>query len=143
MLRHKHVVVGKENHPASNLWAAGKLNTLPDHFLSRSILRMSLACQNKLYGTIAINEDVEKPRRIVQKKVGPLVRRKATGKSQSQNIVVEYLCGLRKLFRRRSAPRELAGVDSADIVHESLSATRAELPKVGVAGAANIAFGLL
>src|ERR1700757_3157650 len=111
MLRHKHVVIGKENHPGSSFRTAGKLNPLPDHVLPLGILGMCLACKHDLHGALSINEDVEEPRRIMQEEVGAFVRRKATGKSQSQNIVVEYLCGLRKLFRRRSAPHELAGVD--------------------------------
>jgi hypothetical protein len=39
---------------------------------------------------LSIYEDVKEPRRIMQEKVRALVRRKATGKSHSQNIVIEY-----------------------------------------------------
>jgi hypothetical protein len=64
---------------------------------------MSLACKHELNWALSIHQDVEKPRRIVQEKVRAFVRGKATGKSQSQNIVIEYQCGLRDVFRRRSS----------------------------------------
>ncbi len=66
------------------------------------ILGMSLACKHELNRALSIRQNVEKPRRIMQKKVRAFVRGKATGKSQSQNIFIEYLCGLREVFRRRS-----------------------------------------
>src|SRR5579864_267779 len=102
MLRHKHVVIGKENHPGSSFRAAGKLNPLPDHVLPLGILGMCLACKHDLDGALSINEDVEEPRRIMQEKVGALVCRKAAGESQSQTIVIEYQFGLRQIFRRCS-----------------------------------------
>ena len=102
MLRHENVVIRKEDHSGSNFRAASKLKPLPDHFLPLGILGMSLACKHELNGAFSIHQDVEKPRRIAQEKVRAFVWGKATGKSQSQNIVIEYQCGLREVFRRRS-----------------------------------------
>jgi len=102
MFRHENVVIRKEDHPGSNFKAAGKLHPLPDHFLPLGILGVSLACEHELNRALSIHQDVEKPRRIVQEKVRAFVRGKATGKSQSQNLVIEYQCGLREVFRRRS-----------------------------------------
>ena len=102
MLGHENVVIRKEDHPGSNFRAASKLNPLPDHFLPLGILGMSLARKHELNRALSIRQDVEKPRRIVQEKVRAFVRGKATRKSQSQSIVIEYQCGLREVFRRRS-----------------------------------------
>ncbi len=66
------------------------------------VLGMSLACKHELNRALWIRQDVEKPRRIVQEKIRAFVCGKATGKSQSQNIFIEYQCGLREVFRRRS-----------------------------------------
>ena len=54
------------------------------------ILRVCLACKHELDGMLSINQDVKEARRIMQEEVRAFVRRKPTGKSQSQNIVIEY-----------------------------------------------------
>jgi hypothetical protein len=82
-----------------------KLKPLPDHFLPRGILGMSLACEHELNWALSIHQDVEKPRRIVQQKVRAFVRGEATGESQSQNIGIQYLCRPREVLRRRSPGR--------------------------------------
>src|SRR5580700_8613440 len=103
MLRHENVVIGKEDHPGANFRAASKLKPLPDHFLPLGILGMSLACKHELNWVLSIRQNVYEPGRIVQEKVGAFVRGKATGKSQSQSVFIEYLCGPREVFRRSSA----------------------------------------
>jgi hypothetical protein len=90
MLCHENVVIGKEDHTGSSFRAASELNPLRDHFLALGILGMSLACKHELNGALLIRQDVEKPRRIVKEKVRAFVRGKATGKSQSQSIFIEY-----------------------------------------------------
>jgi hypothetical protein len=102
MLRHENVVIRKEDDLGSNFRVASKLEPLPDHFLTRSILGMSLACKHELNRALSIHQDVHKPSRIVEEKVRAFVRGKATSKSQSQDAVIEYRCGLSDVFRRRS-----------------------------------------
>src|SRR5580658_1510781 len=138
MLRHENVVIGKEDHPESNFRAASKLKPLPDHLLSLGILRMSLACKHELNRPLSIRQDVEKPRRIMQEKVWAFVRGKATGKSQSQSIVIKDQRCLREVFRRRSPSCQLTAVKSSNVLNERPAAICAELPEAGIAGCTNI-----
>jgi len=66
---------------------------------------MRLACKHKVNRALWIRKDVDKPRRVVQQKIRAFIYGKATGKSQSQGIFIEYLCGLREVFRRCSPRR--------------------------------------
>src|SRR3954447_14386652 len=102
MLGHENVVIRKEDYAGSNLRAASKLKPLRDHFLPLNILGMRLACKHELNRALWIRQDIDKPRRIVKEKIRALVCGKATGKSQSQSIFVEYQCGLGEVFRRSS-----------------------------------------
>ncbi len=138
MFCHQHVVVGEKNHPGSSFRAAGKLKPLPDHVLALGILGMCLARQYELHGTLLIIEDAEEACRIVQKEIRALVRREAARKSESQNIVIEYECCLRQIFRRCRPSRYLTDVESANVVNQNLAAIGAELPKIGVARGSNI-----
>ena len=140
MLRHENVVIRKEDHPGSNLRAANKLKPLPNHFLSLDVLGMRLACKHELNRALRIGKDVDKPRRVVQQKIRAFVRGKATGKSQSQGVFIEYLCGLREIFRRCSPGRQLTAVEFADVRNEILAGICAELPEVGIAGGTNVFF---
>ena len=61
MLRHKSVVIGKEDYAGSSFRTAIKLKPLPDHFLPLGVLGMGLASEHKLNRTLLIRENIQKP----------------------------------------------------------------------------------
>ena len=74
----------------ANTRFAGKLDKAFDQFLTFVVFRVGFSCEDKLNRMFLGINNCLKAFRIFQQKIGPLVSRKATGKSDGQYILVQY-----------------------------------------------------
>src|SRR5260370_34644357 len=132
LLGHEQVVVTQKDYSRPHFRAMGELDPLPDHLLTLHVLGMGLPSEYELDRAFPIGQDGHKPLRIMQEKVGTLVRRKTASKAQSQSVSVKRLSGPRKILRRGSPACKLPGVLFANVVNERLTAISPKLPYIGV-----------
>src|SRR5260370_1004611 len=99
-----------------------------DNLLPLQVLGMGLPSEYDLDRAFPIGQDGHKPLRIMQEKVGTLVRRKTASKAQSQSVSVERLSGPRKILRGSSPACKLPGVPFANVVNERLTAISPKPP---------------
>jgi hypothetical protein len=89
---------------------------------------MGLSGKHELDGMFVIRQDAKEAIRIMQEKVGALVRCKTAGETQSQSIRIKNLGCPRDLLRRGSPAGQLTDVATANVANETLAAIRAKLP---------------
>ena len=128
MLGHQHIVVTEKNHAGPRFRAMGKLDPLPNHILSLDVLRMGFSGKHELDGALVIRQDAKEAIRIIQEKVGALVRCKTAREAESQGIRIKIVGSLLDLVRRGSPAGQLTDVAIANIANESLAPIRAKLP---------------
>src|SRR5580658_959653 len=89
LFRHQHIVITEEDNAGSRFRATGKLDPLPNHVLPFEVLRMGLSGKHELDRMFVIRQDAKEAVRIMQEKVGSLVRRKTPGETKRQSIRIK------------------------------------------------------
>ena len=126
-LSQQHVVIVEKNNAALDLWTFDEVLPLFDQHLPRHVLRMSFAGEDQLNRALGIGEKANQSLRIMQEKIGTLVRGKAPRESHREHILVKNAARIRRSSTFRGELRRVAFAHTAD---QRSSSSCAQLPQL-------------